>query len=113
MLTDALESDPVLRRTFFPRMRVMIYGGAGLPQSIMDRLRKLALDETGRPVPVTTGFGATETVAGCRSDERRAWHGSVCKCGFSWQQCHQYTKTNNSQKKWSAYINDHENSTNK
>src|SRR3546814_4812301 len=26
MLTDALESDPVLRRTFFQRMRVMIYG---------------------------------------------------------------------------------------
>src|SRR3546814_12530038 len=61
MLTDALESDPVLRRTFFQRMRVMIYGGAGLPQSIMDRLRKLAMDETGRPVPVTTGDGATET----------------------------------------------------
>src|SRR3546814_14823098 len=23
------------------------------------------MDETGRPVPVTTGYGATETVAGC------------------------------------------------
>src|SRR3546814_13898866 len=33
--------------------------------SIMDRLRKLAMDETGRPVPVTSGYGATETVAGC------------------------------------------------
>src|SRR3546814_21135318 len=71
MLTDALESDPVLRRTFFQRMRVMIYGGAGLPQSIMDRLRKLAMDETGRPVRVTTGNGATETENGRASGRER------------------------------------------
>ncbi len=65
MLADALERDEVLRRTFFKRMRVMIYGGAGLPQSVQDRLQAMALRETGRKIPVTTGYGATETVAGC------------------------------------------------
>lgn len=65
MLADALEGDAELRRTFFSRMRVMIYGGAGLPQSVMDRLQSMALAETGRHVPVTTGYGATETVSGC------------------------------------------------
>src|SRR3546814_14291335 len=60
MLTDALESDPVLRRTFFQRMRVMISGGAGLPQSIMDLLRQTAMDEPGRPVPGLPGYGATD-----------------------------------------------------
>lgn len=65
MLADALEADADLRKTFFAHMRVMIYGGAGLPQSVMDRLQHMALAETGRHIPVTTGYGATETVSGC------------------------------------------------
>jgi feruloyl-CoA synthase len=64
MLADALENDPVLRKTFFSDLRMMVYGGAGLPQSISDRLQALALAETGRRVPVTTGYGMTETVTG-------------------------------------------------
>ena len=65
MLADALEADAELRRTFFSRMRLMIYGGAGLPQTVMDRLQEMAFAETGRRIPVTTGYGATETVSGC------------------------------------------------
>lgn len=67
MLTDALENDAEMRKTFFKRMRIMIYGGAGLPQSVKDRLQQMAFRETGRYIPVTTGYGATETVAGCLS----------------------------------------------
>jgi feruloyl-CoA synthase len=65
MLADALEEDALLRRTFFSRLRLMIYGGAGLPQTVMDRLSHLARVETGRYIPLTTGYGATETVSGC------------------------------------------------
>lgn len=64
MLADALEADPVLRRTFFSELRLMVYGGAGLPQPVSDRLQALALAETGRTVPVSTGYGMTETVTG-------------------------------------------------
>lgn len=63
MLADALEVDPELRRRFFANLRLMIYGGAGLPQSIYDRLQALAMRETGHRVHITTAYGLTETVA--------------------------------------------------
>lgn len=63
LLTDALESDPVLRRTFFSKLRLMLYGGAGLPQHVYDRLQALAVAETGCRIMMTSGYGATETVS--------------------------------------------------
>lgn len=65
MLVDALDVDPVLRKTFFKDMRLMLYGGAGLPQAVYDRLQAHAVAETGRRVHMTTGYGMTETVTGC------------------------------------------------
>ena len=63
MLVDAMETDPVLRRTFFSQLRVMLFGGAGLPQSVHDRLQDFAVQETGCRIIMTTGYGMTETVA--------------------------------------------------
>jgi len=64
-LVDALEQDPELRKTFYSKLRMVLYGGAGLPQPILDRLQKMAIDETGHRIFMTTGYGATETASGC------------------------------------------------
>jgi feruloyl-CoA synthase len=65
MLADALESDADLRRTFFSEMRLLLYGGAGLPQSLYDRLQRLAVQTVGRRIFFTSGYGATESTSGC------------------------------------------------
>lgn len=67
LLVDALEADEELRRTFFRDLTVMLYGGAGLPQSVYERLQKLAVETTGRRVMLITGYGSTETTSGCLS----------------------------------------------
>jgi feruloyl-CoA synthase len=63
MLVDALEKDAVLRATFFKKMRLMLYGGAGLSQTIHDRLQAAAIAETGHRIMMTSGYGMTETVS--------------------------------------------------
>lgn len=63
MLVDALEKDPVLRATFFRKMRLMLYGGAGLSQAVHDRLQACAVAETGHRIMMTSGYGMTETVS--------------------------------------------------
>jgi feruloyl-CoA synthase len=63
MLVDALEKDAALRATFFKNMRLMLYGGAGLPQTVYDRLQACAVAETGCRIMMTSGYGMTETVS--------------------------------------------------
>lgn len=63
LLADALEQDETLRRTFFTRMRLMLYGGAGLSQPVYDRIQQAAVAETGHRIVFTSGYGATETVS--------------------------------------------------
>ena len=63
MLVDALEKDAVLRATFFRKMRLMLYGGAGLSQAVHDRLQACAVAETGHRIMMTSGYGMTETVS--------------------------------------------------
>ncbi len=65
MLVEALEGDAALRASFFRKLRLMLYGGAGLPQHVYDRLQALAVRETGHRIHMTTGYGMTETVSGC------------------------------------------------
>lgn len=65
MLADAMDADPELRRMFFSKLRLALYGGAGLPQSLYDRLQAMAIEETGKRIFFTTGYGATETSSGC------------------------------------------------
>lgn len=60
-LADALESDAQLCESFFKNLEIMAYGGAALPRSIADRIQKVAIEQTGVKIPLTTGYGATET----------------------------------------------------
>jgi len=64
MLTDALEAEPALCETFFSKLRLILYGGAALPQSVQDRLQSLAVHYTGHRIAFTTGYGATESCSG-------------------------------------------------
>lgn len=63
MLVDAMEEDPSLRQCVFRNLRYMLFSGATLPQSIRDRLDRLALAETGAVVPMTSAYGSTEILA--------------------------------------------------
>ncbi len=61
LLADALETDAALARTFFSRVRVLQYGGAGLPQSVCDRVCAVAARLTGEQITFAAGYGSTET----------------------------------------------------
>ncbi len=65
MLVEAMETDDLLRQKFFSKLKLMLYGGAGLPQHVHDRLQAMAVAETGHRIHMTTGYGMTETVTGC------------------------------------------------
>ncbi len=65
MLVDELEQDEQLQKRFFSKLRMVLYGGAGLPQPILDRLQRMAIRQTGGRIFMTTGYGATETASGC------------------------------------------------
>lgn len=67
MLVEALEKDEELRHCFFRNLRLALYGGAGLPQALYDRFQTLAVNTVGERIFFTTGYGATETAAGCMS----------------------------------------------
>lgn len=64
MLADALEADADLRERFFRDLRVMLYGGAGLPQPVLDRLQAMAVATTGHRILGSSAYGATETTSG-------------------------------------------------
>lgn len=64
-LVDSLRNDDHLRRVFFQKLRLMLYGGAGLSQPVMDELQSMAVAETGSRIMMTTGYGLTESTSGC------------------------------------------------
>jgi feruloyl-CoA synthase len=61
LLAHALEHDDDLARTFFSRVRLLQYGGAGLAQSICDRIQAVAVRTVGEQISFGSGYGATET----------------------------------------------------
>jgi len=65
LLVEALESDAALRDTFFRDLKVLLYGGAGLPQPIYERLQRLAVATTGQRIMLISAYGSTETTSGC------------------------------------------------
>ena len=65
LLVEALEADEDLRRTFFRDLKVLLYGGAGLPQPIYERLQKLAVSTIGQRIMLISAYGSTETTSGC------------------------------------------------
>src|SRR5262245_37375159 len=60
-LVPALEADPEFAARFFSRLRLMFNAAAALPAALRDRLAAVAEAATGREVPVTGSWGATET----------------------------------------------------
>ena len=61
MLADHLERNERLRQSFFSRLKLMQYAGAGLSQHVWDALHRIAEEETGERVMIITGYGSTET----------------------------------------------------
>jgi feruloyl-CoA synthase len=61
MLLPALAADGALRATFFSRLRVMFYAGAGLAQHVLDGFQELAVKTTGERILFMSSLGSTET----------------------------------------------------
>jgi feruloyl-CoA synthase len=61
MLLDAMETDAALRETFFSRVQMLMYAGAGMSQPIWDRITHVADEMVPGGVLLCTGFGSTET----------------------------------------------------
>jgi feruloyl-CoA synthase len=57
----ALEADPAFAAAFFSRLQLMTNAGAALPGALRERLAEVARRTTGRAIPVTGAWGATET----------------------------------------------------
>ncbi len=61
MLVGALKSDGQLRQDFFSGVKCIFYAAAALPQNLWDALNELCQATTGRPAPLISAWGATET----------------------------------------------------
>lgn len=60
-LLPHLENDADFARAFFANLDLIFYAAAALPQKTWDRLRAVSERTLGRVVPMTSGWGATET----------------------------------------------------
>jgi feruloyl-CoA synthase len=64
-LTIALEQDARLRETFFSRVKVYFFSGAGLSQAAWDRLERVTEKYCGERIRIMAGLGMTETSPSC------------------------------------------------
>jgi feruloyl-CoA synthase len=60
-LLPFLEKDEALARSFFARLRLILYAGAALPQDLWTRLENVAVRTIGQRIPLTSSWGTTET----------------------------------------------------
>ena len=60
-IANALETDSVLRKTLFSRVKMFFFSGAALSQPVWDKLDRLAEQECGERIRMLTGLGMTET----------------------------------------------------
>ena len=60
-LLPYLRADANLRSTFFSRLKVLWFAGAGIQQGVFDEIKQLAVETCGERIAFLTGFGATET----------------------------------------------------
>ena len=61
MLLPALAGDSSLRETFFSRLKILFYAGAGLAQHVFDGFTELAVNTTGERILFMSSLGSTET----------------------------------------------------
>jgi feruloyl-CoA synthase len=64
-LSLAMEADEALRTMLFSRVQAFMFAGAGLSQTVWDRLDRLGEQTVGERIPVITGLGMTETAPSC------------------------------------------------
>ena len=69
MLLPFLRDDACLRETFFSRLKVLWFAGAGIGQHVFEEMKDLAVRTCGEEIAFLTGLGATETapLALCRT----------------------------------------------
>ena len=60
-LLPYLERDAALRASFFARLKVLWFAGAGISQRVFDAYKALARETLGEEVLFLTGLGSTET----------------------------------------------------
>ena len=60
-LLPHFKSDATLRESFFRRLNMMWYAGAGMAQYVWDGLDEMSILASGERIVVLTGLGATET----------------------------------------------------
>ncbi|BAM87216.1 long chain fatty acid CoA ligase [Bradyrhizobium oligotrophicum S58] len=61
MLVAALRADDDLRQKFFTGVKCILYAAAALPQNLWDALNEMSMATIGRPAPLVSAWGATET----------------------------------------------------
>ncbi|MCY0967477.1 feruloyl-CoA synthase [Parathalassolituus penaei] len=61
LMVHELKQNPDIATKFFSQLQMMFFAGAGLAQHVWDALDELAIQYTGKKVPMMTGLGATET----------------------------------------------------
>lgn len=61
LLAEHFATNDRLRQTFFSRLKLMQYAGAGISQHVFDALDRAAIDATGERILMITGYGSTET----------------------------------------------------
>jgi len=78
-IAGAMEDDDALRETLFRRVKAFMFAGAGLSQSVWDRLHHHAERTVGERVRMITGLGMTETAPSCTfavgTDVKAGWIG--------------------------------------
>jgi feruloyl-CoA synthase len=60
-LLPHLERDEALARSFFAKLRLILYAGAALPDDLWQRLEAVSVRTTGERIPMTSSWGTTET----------------------------------------------------
>ena len=60
-LLPHLERDEALAKSFFAKLRLILYAGAALPDDLWQRLEAVAVRTTGERIPMTSSWGTTET----------------------------------------------------
>ena len=73
-LLPYFRDDAALRRTFFSRLKVLWFAGAGISQQVFDEVQQLAVETCGEKILFLTGFGSTETAPYALA---RTWHSTV------------------------------------
>jgi feruloyl-CoA synthase len=64
-IATAMDTDPVLRKSLFAKVKAFMFAGAGLSQAVWDKLEAHAEAEVGERIRIITGLGMTETAPSC------------------------------------------------